>query len=95
MNDQTSLKNFGTSIIYCSGPEVQFLISQSHYIHTISPWLCKKGDYGVVWIISSHVHDISTILIPSSLTESVIHYSDLIWDTCQTRLGWSNDAELS
>ena len=43
-----------------------------------------SGDNWVVWILNSHVHDISTTL---SFTESVIHYSDLIWDTCQTRLG--------
>ena len=46
----------------------------------ISPWLCKKGDNWVVWILNNHVHDISTTLIPSSSTESVIHYGDLIWD---------------
>ncbi len=34
-------------------------------------------------------------LIPSSSTESVIHYGDLIWYTCQTRLGWGNVEELS
>ncbi len=56
-------------------------ISQSY------PWLWNKGDYWVVWIHNSHVHDISTTLITSSSTERVIHSGDLIWDKCQTRLG--------
>ncbi len=52
-------------------------------------------DYWAVWILNSHVHDISTTLIPSSSTARVIHYGDLIWDTCQTRLELGNDEELS
>ena len=36
-----------------------------------------------------------TTLIPSSSAESVFHYSDLICDTYQTRLGWGIDEELS
>ena len=31
-----------------SSPEVETQISPSQYIHTISPWLSKKGDYLVV-----------------------------------------------
>ncbi len=27
-----------------SSPHVATLISQSHFIHVTSPWLCKKGD---------------------------------------------------
>ncbi len=78
-----------------SNPEVETWISQTQHVHTISPWLCKKGNNWVVWILNSHVHDISTTLIPSSSTERVIHYGDLIWDTCQTQLGWGNVEELS
>ena len=44
------------------------------------PWLCKKGDYWLVWILNSHIHNICTTLIPSYSVESVIHYSDLIRD---------------
>ena len=33
------------------------------------------------------VHNIGTALIPSSTAESVIHYGDLIWDTCPAILG--------
>ncbi len=58
--------------------EVESRISQSHYIHTISSKLCKKGDYWVVWILNSHVHDFSITLIPNSSTEGVIRYGDLI-----------------
>ena len=54
----------------------KFQISQSQYIHATFPWLCKKEDYWVVWILNSHVHDIITTLIPSLITESVIHYCD-------------------
>ncbi len=78
-----------------SSPEVETWISQSQDVHTISPWLCKKGDNWVVWILNCHVHDISKTFIPSSSTESVSHYGDLIWDTCQTRQGWGNVEELS
>ena len=67
----------------------RFLLTNKYnfFNFSISPWLCKKGDYWVVWILNSHEHDISTTLIPSFSAESVIHNGDLIWDTCQTRLG--------
>ena len=67
--------------------EVESRISQSHYIHKIFPWLCKKGDYWVVWILNGQVYNISTALIPSSSKESIIHYGDLNWDSCHTRQG--------
>ncbi len=34
------------------------------------------------------------ITVQSSFTVSVFHYGDLIWDTCQTRLGLGNVEEL-
>ena len=52
-----------------SGSSMLTRISPAQYIHTTSPWLCKKGDYWIVWILNSHVHDISsTTLIPKSST---------------------------
>ena len=50
-------------------------------IHTTSPWLCKKGDKYVVWILNNLVHMITvpTTLIPRFPSENVIHYADLIW----------------
>ncbi len=48
-----------------------------------------------VWIFNSHVHNISTALIPCSSAESVIHYGGLIWDTCHTRRGWGNKDKLT
>ena len=57
-----------------------------HYSYTYLSYLFNK---------TLDVHDISTTLIPSSSTGSVIHYGDLIWDTCQTWLGWGNVEELS
>ena len=36
-----------------SSPEMETRISQSQYIYTIYPWLCKKGDYLVVWILNT------------------------------------------
>ncbi len=63
----------------------------------IGPVASTKGDNWVFWILNCHVivYDINTALIPSSSTESVIHYGDLIWNTCQTRLGWGNVEDLS
>ncbi len=58
-------------------------------ISTTSPWLW--GDYRVAWIHTSHVHSISTALIPSSSAKSVHHYGD----TCYTQHGWGNNEELS
>ncbi len=56
---------------------------------SISPGCLGREIYWIVLILNSHVHDISTaLLIPSTFTESIIHYGDLNWDTglTQTRV---------
>ena len=63
-------------------PRMLTRISQTLYIHATFPWLLKKGDFWVVWILNCHlVHDITTVLFPCSYAESIIHYGYLIWDT--------------
>ncbi len=55
----------GNSII--SNGTVTVVRIRVQYRHTMYPWLCKKGDYWVVWILNSHVHDISTTLTQAPL----------------------------
>ena len=64
-----------------SNPEVKLAFLSCNTVTQIPPWLCKKGDYQVVWILNSHVHNVSTALIPCSSVES------LIWAPCHNQHG--------
>ena len=61
---------------------VRWFVNNKKYFDEPMPRDLVNWDYLAVWILYSHVHEIRTILIPGSSTESVLHYSDLIWDPC-------------
>ncbi len=57
-----------------------YILDRNNYwfvFHTISPWFCKKGDYWVVRILNSHVHNFSTVINQFSSSESVMMYSNV------------------
>ncbi len=55
--------------------------------HATSPLLLKKGDCWVVSMLNNQVYAINTSLRPGFNVESLIHYGDIIWDTCHLKIG--------
>ncbi len=53
-------------------------ISQLQYNYATASLMCKKGDNWVVWILNSHLQNISTTLAQSSSSRSYIRFGDLI-----------------